>query len=303
MNPIGAIVLKKMLFIMNPYAGLRHAVKNLADIISIFNRAGYDVLAYMTAGQGDAIQAAREKAKDVDMVVCAGGDGTFNETVSGVLESGADVPVGYIPCGSTNDFAVSLKLPTNILQAAKAIVDGKPVTYDVGLFGDRYFSYVASFGAFTKASYATPQNMKNALGHMAYILGGISELSQIRKEHVRIELEDRVIEDDFVFGAISNSTSMAGILTLDPKQVDMRDGKFELLLVRAPKNLVELGECLQALQTQKYNCSMMTFLSAEKMTVYAKPEMPWTLDGERADGQERVEVRNLHHAIRLVKKG
>ena len=288
---------------MNPYAGTRHAVKNVVDIISIFNRADYDVLVYMTAGQGDAIRITREKAKDVDLVVCAGGDGTFNETISGILQSGADVPVGYIPCGSTNDFASSLKLPGNVLQAAKAIVEGQPVTYDVGLFGDRYFSYVASFGAFTKASYATPQNVKNALGHMAFILGGISELSQIRKEHVRIELDDQTIEDDFIFGAVSNSTSMGGILTLDPKQVDMRDGKFELLLVRAPKNLAEIGECIQALQTQKYNCSMMTFLSTQNLTVYAKPEMPWTLDGERADGQEQIQIRNLHHAIRLMKKG
>lgn len=294
--------MKKMLFVMNPYAGTRHAVKNVVDIISIFNRADYDVLVYMTAGQGDAIRITREKAKDVDLVVCAGGDGTFNETISGILQSGADVPVGYIPCGSTNDFASSLKLPGNVLQAAKAIVEGQPVTYDVGLFGDRYFSYVASFGAFTKASYATPQNVKNALGHMAYILGGISELSQIRKEHVRIELDDQTIEDDFIFGAVSNSTSMGGILTLDPKQVDMRDGKFELLLVRAPKNLAEIGECIQALQTQKYNCSMMTFLSTQNLTVYAKPEMPWTLDGERADGQEQIQIRNLHHAIRLMKK-
>ena len=294
--------MKKMLFVMNPYAGTRHAVKNVVDIISIFNRADYDVLVYMTAGQGDAIRITREKAKDLDLVVCAGGDGTFNETISGILQSGADVPVGYIPCGSTNDFASSLKLPGNVLQAAKAIVEGQPVTYDVGLFGDRYFSYVASFGAFTKASYATPQNVKNALGHMAYILGGISELSQIRKEHVRIELDDQTIEDDFIFGAVSNSTSMGGILTLDPKQVDMRDGKFELLLVRAPKNLAEIGECIQALQTQKYNCSMMTFLSTQNLTVYAKPEMPWTLDGERADGQEQIQIRNLHHAIRLMKK-
>ena len=294
--------MKKMLFVMNPYAGTRHAVKNVVDIISIFNRADYDVLVYMTAGQGDAIRITREKAKDVDLVVCAGGDGTFNETISGILQSGADVPVGYIPCGSTNDFASSLKLPGNVLQAAKAIVEGQPVTYDVGLFGDRYFSYVASFGAFTKASYATPQNVKNALGHMAYILGGISELSQIRKEHVRIELDDQTIEDDFIFGAVSNSTSMGGILTLDPKQVDMRDGKFELLLVRAPKNLAEIGECIQALQTQKYNCSMMTFLSTQNLTVYTKPEMPWTLDGERADGQEQIQIRNLHHAIRLMKK-
>ena len=294
--------MKKMLFVMNPYAGTRQGVRYLADIISIFNQAEYEVLTYMTSGQGDAQRIVFEKASEVDLVVCAGGDGTFNEAVSGILSSGLDVPLGYIPCGSTNDFAASLGLPTNILKAAQEIVEGKPIRYDMGLFGDRYFSYVASFGAFTRASYATPQSVKNALGHMAYILGGISELSQIRKEKVRIELKDRIIEDEFLFGAISNSTSMGGILTLDPKQVDMKDGKFELLLVRAPKHLAEIGECLQALQTQKYNCAMITFLSTDVLTVVANPDMPWTLDGEREDGHAHIEIRNLHQVLRLMKK-
>ena len=294
--------MKRMLFVMNPYAGTKQGVRYLADVIAIFNRADYEVLTYMTSGQGDAQRIVTEKASEVDLVVCAGGDGTFNEAVSGILSSGLDVPLGYIPCGSTNDFAASLGLPTNILKAAQEIVEGTPIRYDMGLFGSRYFSYVASFGAFTRASYATPQSVKNALGHMAYILGGISELSQIRKEKVRIELKDRVIEDEFLFGAVSNSTSMGGILTLDPKQVDMKDGKFELLLVRAPKNLAEIGECLQALQTQKYNCAMITFLSTDSLTVVANPDMPWTLDGEREDGHAHIEIQNLHQALRLMKK-
>ena len=294
--------MKKMLFVMNPYAGTRQGVRYLADVIATFNRADYEVLTYMTGGQGDAKRIVAEKAGNVELVVCAGGDGTFNEAVSGILAGGFDVPLGYIPCGSTNDFATSLGLPTDIIEAAQDIVEGAPVRYDMGLFGSRYFSYVASFGAFTRASYATPQNVKNALGHVAYILGGISELSQIRKEKIRIELENQVIEDEFLFGAVSNSISMGGIFTLDPKQVDMQDGKFELLLVRAPKNLGEIRECIQALQTQKYNCAMITFLSAESMTIYADSEMPWTLDGEREDGHDRVEIRNLPLALRLIKK-
>ncbi len=294
--------MKKMLFVMNPFAGTRQGARNVAELVSLFNRADFEVCIYMTDGPGDAARIVREKADQVDLVVCAGGDGTFNETISGILARGLQTPVGYIPCGSTNDFATSLGLPTNLLKAAQEIIEGEPISYDVGRFHDRYFSYVASFGAFTKASYATPQNVKNALGHMAYILGGISELSQIRKEHIRIELADRVIEDDFIFGAVSNSTSMGGVLTLDPRQVDMRDGQFELLLVRAPKNLAEIGECLQALQTQKYNCGMITFLSTHRLKVYAKASMPWTLDGERAEGREEIEIENLHHAIYLLKK-
>lgn len=294
--------MKKMLFVMNPYSGTRRAVRYLADIIAMFNRAGYEVITHMTGGQGDAEEIVRQIAPRMDLVVCCGGDGTFNETVSGILKSGADVPVGYIPAGSTNDFASSLRLPTNILQAAKDILEGEPVSYDVGMFGDRYFSYVASFGAFTRASYSTPQSIKNALGHTAYVLEGITELSQIRKEHVRMEIDGQVIEDDFVFGAISNSTSVGGILTLDPKQVDMADGLMEIILVRAPQNLMELSECIQAVQSQKYNCAMITFRSAEKLRIYADPFMPWTLDGEREEGHGMVDVENIHHAFRLIQK-
>ena len=176
------------------------------------------------------------------------------------------------------------------------------MSYDVGRFGGRYFSYVASFGAFTRSSYATPQNVKNALGHTAYVLSGITELSQIRNEHVKMEIDGQVVEGDFLFGAICNSTSVGGILTLDPKQVDMGDGLFEILLVRAPENLGEIHECIQALQSQKYNCAMLTFRSAQKVRIFADPEMPWTLDGEKEDGHEMVEVENLHHAIRLMQK-
>lgn len=294
--------MKKMLFIMNPFAGVKRANRHLADILLTFSQAGYEVTTHMTLGQGDATAVAREKGRNVDLVVCCGGDGTLNETITGLLSAGADTPIGYIPAGSTNDFASSLKIPTNILKAAQAIVEGEPVSYDVGRFGDRYFSYVASFGAFTRSSYATPQNVKNALGHTAYVLSGITELSQIRNEHVKMEIDGQVVEGDFLFGAICNSTSVGGILTLDPKQVDMGDGLFEILLVRAPENLGEIHECIQALQSQKYNCAMLTFRSAQKVRIFADPEMPWTLDGEKEDGHETVDVENLHHAIRLMQK-
>ena len=294
--------MKRMLFIMNPFAGLRRANKFLTDILLLFREAGYEILVHMTNGTGDARQAAMRYAKNADLVVCCGGDGTMNETVSGILESGVDVPIGYIPAGTTNDFASSLKLSHNPVQAAKDILEGEPVAYDVGRFGNRYFSYVASFGAFTKSSYMIPQNIKNALGHTAYVLGGISELSQIRNEHIRMEIDGQVVEDDFLFGAICNSTSIGGILTLDPKQVDMGDGLFEVMLVRAARNLTELTECIQAVQTQKYSCAMITFRAAKEIKIYASPDMPWTLDGEKEDGHEEVEVVNLHHAIRLMQR-
>ena len=295
--------MKKMLFIMNPYAGQRKAVKNLAQMLEIFNRAGYEVNTYMTAGPGDGERMAALRGPESDLVVCCGGDGTFNETVAGLLSAGADVPVGYIPAGSTNDFASSLGLSLDNVQAAKDIVQGKERLVDVGLFADRYFSYVASFGAFTRASYATPQGLKNVLGHTAYILGGIAEITQLKSEHVRMELPDgRVMEDDFLFGAVSNSTSVAGVLTLAPDRVDMSDGKLEIMLVRAPKDVVELGELVTALQKQTYNCAAMTFLSTESVKVYASSHMDWTLDGEHQAGLKEVEIRCVHKAVRVMVK-
>lgn len=293
--------MKKMLLIVNPCAGMRKANRYLADIIAVFNRADFDVITYITQNRGDAVRAAQTRAEEMDLIVCCGGDGTFNETVSGLLSSGAETPIGYIPSGSTNDFANSLGLPTNVVKAAQRIAEGTPHPYDIGRFGDRFFSYVASFGAFTRASYSTPQSVKNALGHTAYLLGGIQELSQIHTERVRLELDGQVVEDEFLFGAICNSTSLGGILTLDPKQVDMSDGKFEVLLVRAPQDLSEIAECIQAVQKQQYNCKMITFRSAQHIEVFADPNLSWTLDGEAARGSARLEVENLYHAIQLIK--
>lgn len=294
--------MKRMLFIMNSHAGQRKAKRYLADILTIFNRAGYDVSVHMTSGTGDAARIAEERAGSADVVVCCGGDGTFNETVSGVYRSGTEVTVGYIPAGSTNDFAASLGLPMDPVQAAREIVSGQPESFDLGSFGHRFFTYVASFGAFTRVSYATPQNVKNALGHTAYLLSGIQEVSQIRNEHVRMEIDGEMVEDDFIFGAICNSTSLGGLLNLNPKKVDMADGLFETMLVRKPQNLAEIHECIQAVQNQTYNCAMITFRTASHIRIWPDPTMPWTLDGEKAEGSTQIDVQNLHLAYRLARK-
>ena len=287
---------------MNPCAGQKKARKYLADIIDIFNRAGYTVTTHITERTGDGETAVIRYAPEMDLVVCCGGDGTFNETISGVLKSGQDIPIGYIPAGSTNDFAASLCLSSDILQATRDIVGGEATRLDVGSFGGRCFSYVASFGAFTKTSYATPQSMKNLLGHTAYILSGIQELSQIKKHHVRFELfNGTVVEDDFIFGAISNSTSVGGILSLDEKKVDLCDGRFELLLVRAPKDLVELAECIQALKRQTYDCGILTFITTEKVKITASEDMDWTLDGEWEQGHSHIEAECLHRAVQVLR--
>ena len=291
---------KKLLLIMNPCSGMKVGKRYLADILTLFCQADYIPTVFMTTGPGNGRELAAAYAASMDLVVVCGGDGTFNEVVSGILSVGADTPIGYIPCGSTNDFAASIKLNKNLLKATQDILEGTPHTFDIGRFGDRYFSYVASFGAFTRASYATPQNVKNALGHLAYILEGIKDIGNIRPQHLRIETGDQVFEGDYIFGAVSNSTSVGGILTLDPKAVDMNDGLFELLLIKNPTNPVELSKCVIALQEQKYDSDMLVFHSTDKLTVIADPTMDWTLDGEREPGHERVEVANIHNAIRLI---
>ena len=292
--------MKHLLLILNPTSGMRKAARNLTDIISVFNRADYDTHVYVTACHGDAVKAVHQLGGDMDIIVCCGGDGTLNETVTGVIEAGLDVPIGYIPSGSTNDFASSLHLSGDVVEAAGQIVSGSETAYDVGRFGDRYFTYIASFGAFTKASYSTPQNIKNTLGHMAYVLEGMQELTALRPEHIRMELDGETVEDDFLFGAVCNSTSVGGILKLKPDLVDMADGKFEILLIRAPRDLQELHECVMALHNQTYNCAMITFRSASAVRVLGNPEMAWSLDGEKADGCGEITIENLHRRIILI---
>ncbi len=291
---------KKNLIIMNPFSGKREANKYLTDIIDIFTKGGYMTTILTTTKRGDGTVYASRYAGEFDLITCIGGDGTFNEVVAGLLDSRERVPVGYIPAGSTNDFANSLKLSTNILKATEDIVKGRLKTLDIGSFNGRKFSYVASFGAFTQTSYSTPQSVKNMLGHLAYILEGATSLTSIKPQHLKIEANGMPYEDDYIFGAISNSTSLAGILTLDPQYVDMNDGLFELLLVRSPKNPIELAEIVYMLTTQNYESNKITFVNADSFTIYADENMDWSLDGEYQEGCERIEIENLHNAIDIV---
>lgn len=293
---------KRNLVIINPCSGKKRANKYLTDIVEIFTEAGYMTTVLTTTKQGDGTLYAAKYGEDFDLITCIGGDGTFNEVAAGLLENDKRVPVGYIPAGSTNDFASSLKLSSSITEAAKDIVDGKATPLDIGSFNGRKFSYVASFGAFTQASYQTPQNIKNMLGHLAYILEGVTSLTSIRPEHMKIEADGVVYEDDYIFGAVSNSTSLAGILTLNPEYVDMSDGFFELLLVKSPKNLIDLTRIINMLTAQNYEGDMLTFINAKEFIIHANDTMPWSLDGEYQEGCDEIHIENLHHAVDLMLK-
>lgn len=292
---------KKLLLIVNPCSGKKKANRALPDIIGVFDRGGYEVTTHMTTARGDATEVAAARAKEFDVIVCVGGDGTFNEVISGLYASGAATPVGYIPAGSTNDFASSLKLSKKLLQAAQDIVDGTPRPLDIGKFNDRYFSYIASFGAFTRASYATSQRLKNTLGHFAYLLRGVREAFAIRSKHLRVTLSDgTVFEDDYIFGGVSNSTSFAGVLKLKEDMVDMSDGRFEVLLIRKPRNPAEFTRCVHALLRQKYDSPMLTLSSSDRVEVDAPADMDWTLDGEKAEGAAHHVIENLHRAVNVI---
>ncbi|MBQ7011392.1 MAG: YegS/Rv2252/BmrU family lipid kinase [Clostridia bacterium] len=291
---------KRLLLVMNPMSGLKRANRFLTDILILFCSYGWDCRTYLTGGKGDGRKKVTECAAECDLVVCIGGDGTFNECVDGLLACGANTPLGYIPAGSTNDFATSLKLSKNIMKAARDIMEGSVRNLDVGSFDGRHFTYVASFGAFTKASYATPQNVKNSLGHLAYVLEGINDISAIRPWHLRFETPEKTVEGDYIFGAVSNSTSVAGLLTISPKIVDMNDGRFELLLIRHPTNIVDLSEIIRALSSSDYSSYMLDFFSASEIRVSASENMDWTLDGEWQKGASSVKIENIHNAIRVV---
>lgn len=292
--------MEKVLMIMNPYSGKRQANAYLADILELFSKRGILTTVEMTCSRGDATVIARELADQYDKIVCVGGDGTLNEVINGILSGKHKTPIGYIPAGSTNDFATSLNIPKNIMQAALAFTNSTEKLIDAGKFGDRYFSYVASFGAFTRSSFSAPQNLKNTMGRFAYFLEGVSDLSTIKPYRMKIELDsgNTFFEDDYVFGAISNSTSVGGILSFDPTDVCMNDGKFEVFLVKYPRNINELNDCIRALLSQNYGDSdMIVFTSASKGTVYSPENVDWTLDGEKIDTLDVCGFENVHNAL------
>lgn len=293
--------MKKMLVVMNPFAGTRQANRYLAGILDIFCKGGYEVRIAMTQKSGDGEEIAREHAHDTDIIVAIGGDGTFNEVVAGVLESGADVPIGYVPGGTTNDFAASVGLSTTAMEAASSIVSGRKQRFDVGKFNGRYFSYVASFGAFTSTSYNVPQDLKNAIGHAAYVLSGITDVVNIKPLHLTVNAGNKVYEDDYIFGAICNSTSMGGIINLKSSDVDMNDGLFEVMLIKAPKDIIDLQSIIFALTTQSYNeCAQIEFFSSAHVDIKAPADMPWTLDGEYQEPCTEISVSNVYDAIELM---
>lgn len=291
---------KKLLLILNPCAGMQKANKSFVNILELFTQAGYEINVCLTQKEYNASEIVQEYGFSCDLIVCIGGDGTFNQTVDGVIKSGCNKPIGYIPAGSTNDFASGLKLNKDVVYAVNDIINGKEIELDIGKFNDRHFSYVASCGLFTRVAYATQQDIKNMFGRLAYIFEGIRDLTMLKAEHLRIETPDKVFEDDYIFAAVCNATSVGGVLKLNQNLVDLSDGLFELLLIKMPRNLIELSEIIYALDNQDYSTHLLTFYPISKCKIICDKDVSWTLDGEYMKGCKEIEVSTLNKAIKLI---
>ena len=292
---------KKLLLIINPKAGKSGYRNGFADVMLTLSDGGYDTTVRFTEGRGDATRFAALHAKEFDTIACIGGDGTLSEVVAGLMQIQNPPPLGYIPLGSTNDVANTLGLPKNAVEAAEHIVSGTPMPFDVGGFqNDAYFTYVAAFGAFTEVSYATPQNEKAALGYMAYMLHAAGALTKLESIHTRIDYEDGTIEGDFLYGGVSNSTRVAGVVKLKKDLVSLSDGVFEVLMVPTPKTLADFTRSATHLLSQNYNGVDVILIQSRDLTVTFDKPIAWTRDGEDGGAHEVVHLVNHPSAIQII---
>jgi len=293
---------KSMLLIINPAAGQGNFVPHFYDVVHLLGKNGFEVTPYMTDGPRHAYQIALERGSAFDYLVCSGGDGTLNEVVDALMLLERRPLLGYIPAGSTNDFAATHSIPTDVLAAAQAIVEGKTIAVDVGSFQNGFFTYVAAFGLFTDVSYGTPQSMKNMLGHAAYIMEGVKKLGSLRHWRCRIELEDEVIEDDFIFGMISNSKSVGKFKLPAQMNIQLDDGMFELLLLRRIQSLEELGNVISVLLGSKKSSLDASFVvrATSKARVVCQSPLSWSVDGEFGGSFHAADIAVHRKAVEII---
>ena len=293
--------MKRLLFIYNPHAGKELLKPKVSDIVDIFVKAGYEVTIYPTQSYRDAYRKVKEyEAGTYDLIVCSGGDGTIDEVVTGMMQRETRDPIGYIPTGTTNDFARSLHIPKGLLEAADNAVNGVVFPCDVGRFNKGIFVYIAAFGLFTDVSYETDQNMKNVLGHLAYILEGAKRLFNVPSYHMIVEHDGEVLEGEFIYGMVTNSRSLGGFRNMVGKQIVFDDGLFEVTLIKAPKNPIELQEIIAALLIEQIDTKHMYTFKTGKITFESVEEISWTLDGEFGGEHDYVEIENLQKQLEIM---
>ncbi|MGI6361919.1 MAG: diacylglycerol/lipid kinase family protein [Bacillota bacterium] len=298
--------MKKAMIVMNPHAGKQKVQNNIYDVVDSLFLNGYAATVYATKAAGDATNIVMDKAGIYDMIVCCGGDGTLNEVISGMMQLEKKIPLGYIPAGTTNDLATSLSIPKNMAEAAQDLTSGRIFPFDIGRFNqDKYFTYVAAFGALSDISYTTSQKFKSVFGHVAYVIAALKTLlpaavSLIPKYHARIEYDGKVIEDDFVFGAISNSTSMAGLFKMEDEDVGLNDGLFELLLIEHSRNPILLTLTMLEMMLKKYDRKGIHMLRAKNIKIISEEGLAWSLDGENGGVHKEAQILNINKGINFI---
>lgn len=291
---------KRLLFILNPRSGKGQIKAYLADILDIMVKAGYEVTVHTTQCQGDATEKTIKEAENYDRIVCSGGDGTLDEVVTGMMVAPVKKPIGYIPAGSTNDFGNSLGIDKNMLNAARISVSDQLFPCDIGKFNSDSFVYVAAFGIFTEVSYATPQDLKNVLGHAAYIIEGAKQLRDITSFRMQVEYDGNVLYDEFIYGMITNSKSVGGFTGIIQGDIGLNDGVFEVTLIKMPRNPIELNEILAFMTGMISDSSMVYSFQTSEIKLTSNEEVPWTLDGEFGGNHNVVTVQNAHKALEIV---
>ena len=293
---------RKLMLIINPAAGRGGYKVNLGEALQTLDLGGCRTTLFFTSGRGDAAELAAEHAGEYDTVACVGGDGTLSEVMAGLMRLKDPPPLGYIPMGTANDVASTLDLPKNdTVGAARRILYGTPHPFDVGGFGEKeYFAYIAAFGAFTEVSYATPQSQKKALGHLAYVLQGAAALPRLESYHTRVEYDGGAFEGELVYGSMSNSTSVAGMLRLPEEMVSLGDGMSELVLVKDPGSVMGFSELLDSVLSQRYDSDKLLILHTRRARFRFDKPVPWTRDGEAGGAHQEIELRNYAAPIRMI---
>ena len=296
--------MEKIYFIYNPHSGKEQIGTKLNEIIRTLAGRDNELTVVPTIGYLDALERIKNLPDGYDLVVCSGGDGTLDEVVTGMMQRPEEkrIPIGYIPAGTTNDFAKSLGIPRNMAEAARNIMAGEKFACDIGSFNEDSFVYIASFGIFTEVSYSTKQEVKNVLGHMAYVLEGMKSLYNIKSYKMKVTSEEMEFEGDFLFGMITNSKSVAGFKGLVKGDVQFDDGVYEVTFIKRPKNPLEIQEILAALVLEELNTEYMYSFRTKKLTIESKEMVPWTLDGEFGGEHQQVFIKNNQKAIDIMIK-
>lgn len=292
--------MKKCALIINPCSGQKRVLKDVPRISSLLTAAGYHTAVYFTARHKHAEEIAMT-CHDCDLIICTGGDGTLNQVVNGLVKSGIHVPIGYIPAGSTNDFANTLELSHSPCDAAQQIIYGQKMDCDIGMFDNQCFVYVASFGLFTAASYSTPQEVKNAFGPAAYFVRGFRELLNAPTYQVSITADDNFICGEYMLGLISNTLSVGGVMKFQDNDVDLNDGLFEVLMVRRPTTLKQCEELIEGFVNRRFDNEMFVYCKAKNVLVTTNKSIVWSLDGEESSPINTVCIKNLHSRIQIIK--